>query len=985
MSAATAASRDEQLALELADGLAAERSTGLTGRVLEMGDPEVIWIVLAGRVDVQAAPLRDGVASGMGRHLMEVTPGRLLPGTTPVSLHDGEGGSVGFRGRCAAGTVLARTTRTRLRDLDLQLGALAAIEHWVESLAAATAPQPRTLSTDLAEADSRHAFSAGTVLCGQHRSVVWITVDAGEVLAVGDPALALKAGDHGFPLTEGNWIAVASEATISGHLTPARVATGEIWGDLEAFGRMALRLTSADITRVAGDGIARQTRRAAWTRTRFEEGLTSLGRAADETMRIRPPPDADATDDWVEAFAQVAAESGIVLPARGGRDIDLEEAALAAGVAFRSVKLTGAWWTGDSGPLMGFVRDQPAPGGQRAVALLPDGPGGYRASYRRSDPGVRVDRAFAAGLGPTAVMLYRPLPLSVKTLPAMLRFAGRGLKRDLLTVAAMGLLSGLLGLLTPIVSGILMEDVLPRGDIPLHVAAIAGLAVAALATAAFSLVQSVAMTRVQARVDLSAESAVWNRLLRLRTSFFRTHSTGDLADRALGVSEIRRAVTGAATSSILSGLFSLISGGLLFWYSSRLALIAVAFTVFVVLVEAGLFALELPRQRKVAAVAGQVESIAFETLSAMPKLRGAAAEPRAFARWSTDFAESARLERSAGGIAALRNVLSGIFPLIGSALIWAGAIGALGGAEGNAPVLGLGAFVAFNSAFGNFLGGVISLVQAGETLLGIIPTWERLRPILVAEQETGVGRQPVGTLRGQIDVSNVTFAYGPDAPPALADVSLSFAPGDYVGLVGPSGCGKSTLIRLVLGLEMPSSGAVYMDGFDLADLDLAAMRRQIGVVLQNGQLVAGSLLDNILGSAPLPEAAAWEAARQAGLAADIKAMPMQMHTVVSEGGGGLSGGQRQRLLIARALVRKPRVLIFDEATSALDNATQSEVKATLDKLNVTRIVVAHRLNTIRDVHRIVVMNRGRVVEQGSYDELQQQGGLFAQLVSRQLA
>lgn len=981
-STATAASRDERIALDLAERLGAERFADLPGRVVEMDDPDVVWIVLAGRVDVQASPLRDGVVSGMGRHLLEAPPGWLLPGTAPVAL--AQGGGIAFRGRCAAGTVLARTTRARLRDLHLQMEALVAIEHWVESLAAVTAPQPRALSTDLVEADPGSAFPAGAVLCAPHRSIVWVTVDAGEVLGLGDPALALAPGDHAFPLTEANWIALPAAATVTGHLTPSRMATGAIWEDLEAFGRLALLRMGAEMVATTEDGLSRQVRRAAWTRTRFDEGLTRLGRAADETLWTPPPAEASATDDWVEAFALVAMASGIVLPEAGPRDADLEEAALSAGVAFRSVKLVGEWWRTDSGPLMGFVKDEAAPDGQRAVALLPDGPGHYRASHRRGDPGVRIGPSLAATMGPTAVMLYRPLPQAVKTFPAMLRFGARGLKRDMLTVGAMGLLTGLLGLLTPIVSGILMQDVLPRGDLQLHIAAIAGLAGAALGSAAFSLVQSVAVTRVQALVDLSAESAVWNRLLRLRTSFFRAHSTGDLAERAMGVSEIRRAVTGAATSSILSGLFSLISGVLLFYYSSRLAFAALGFTLVVVLVEVILFALELPRQRLVAGASGKVESIAFEVLSAMPKLRAAAAEPRAFARWSAVFAESARLKRHAAGIGNIRDVLGGIFPLMGSALIFSGAIGALGGAEGSAPVLGLGAFVAFNAAFGNFLGGVISLVEAGETMLGVVPVWERLRPILLAEQETGVGREPVGTLRGEINVSHVTFAYVPDAPPALDAVSVTFAPGDYVGLVGPSGCGKSTLIRLILGLESPGSGAVYMDGVDLADLDLAAMRRQIGVVMQNGQLVAGSILENILGSAPLPEAAAWEAVAQAGLAADIKDMPMQMHTVVSEGGGGLSGGQRQRLLIARALVRKPRVLIFDEATSALDNATQSEVKASLDKLNVTRIVVAHRLSTIRDVHRIIVMDRGKVVEQGSYDELLEQGGLFSRLASRQM-
>jgi NHLM bacteriocin system ABC transporter ATP-binding protein len=976
----------EEDARILAQRLAAERFDGLSGRLVRMDDPEMVWIVLAGRVDVQAAPMREGRIDGMGHHLFEAWPGHLLPGTSPQPIPGAESGAaLGYHGRCAAGTVLARTTRARLRGIALDLEALVAIERWVESLAAATAPLPRALSTDLLEADPAQPMPAGAVLCAPHDSIVWTVVERGEALALGDPALPLRPGGHAWPLTEANWITLPAAARVGGHLTPARMASGAVWDDLDAFGRTVLRALGAAHLAQASAAATRQEQRAAWTRERFDEGLIALGHAADARIAAGPRL-ADAADAWAECFALVAKASGIDLPA-APRQAGLEEAALAAGVAFRTVRLVGDWWRADNGPLLGFLPDDTAPDGQRAVALLPDGPRAYRASRRRGERGIRVDAALAASLSPSAVMLYRPLPATVKSLWGMLRFGARGLGRDVSTVLTMGLLTGLLGLLTPIASGALMESVLPRADLALHIAIIAGLAAAALGNAAFAVVQSIAVTRVQARVDLAAEAGVWNRLLRLKAGFFRENTTGDLADRAGGVSEIRRAITGAATSSLLSGLFSLLSGGLLFWYSSRLALVAMLFAFVVVLIEVALFAVELPRQRQVARSNGGVESITFEMLSAMPKLRAAAAEPRAFARWSQAFAEQARLRRRVAWVGTVRSVLAGIIPLAGMGVIWAGALGALGGGQegSTAPLLPLGAFIAFQAAFGNFIGGIISLVQAGGTMIGVAPVWERLLPILRAEPETGLGQEPIGTIQGHLAASHVTFAYGPDMPPALDDVSLSVSAGEYVALVGPSGSGKSTLVRLLLGLEQPGAGAVYADGMDLATVDLAAFRQQIGVVMQGSQLIAGSLLENILGSALLPESVAWEAARQAGLAQDIRNMPMQMQTVVSEGGGGLSGGQRQRLLIARALVRKPRLLIFDEATSALDNATQSEVKESLDKLNVTRIVVAHRLSTIRDVHQIVVMDRGRIVEQGSYDALMDSGGLFAALAARQMA
>jgi ATP-binding cassette subfamily C protein len=329
------------------------------------------------------------------------------------------------------------------------------------------------------------------------------------------------------------------------------------------------------------------------------------------------------------------------------------------------------------------------------------------------------------------------------------------------------------------------------------------------------------------------------------------------------------------------------------------------------------------------------------------------------------------------------SLLGSVYPIISMAVLFAVIVWVL---EATKPTSGfsVGSFVSFNGAFGQFLAGVLGLVGALNTIVAVVPLYERLRPILEAPSETKADSATPGVMGGEVRLSHATFRYNPEGPPTLDNVSLKIASGEYVAFVGASGSGKSTILRLVLGFEQPESGAVYLDGLDLATLDLRAMRRQIGVVLQSGRLQAGSIFENIVGAAPLTMDDAWEAARLAGLASDIEAMPMGLHTVLSEGAQGISGGQRQRLLIARALVRKPRLLILDEATSALDNRTQAAVKETLDKLNVTRIVVAHRLSTITDVHRIFVFDQGRLIETGGYKELLERGGHFAALARRQL-
>ncbi|MCX7594452.1 MAG: ATP-binding cassette domain-containing protein, partial [Fischerella sp.] len=321
-------------------------------------------------------------------------------------------------------------------------------------------------------------------------------------------------------------------------------------------------------------------------------------------------------------------------------------------------------------------------------------------------------------------------------------------------------------------------------------------------------------------------------------------------------------------------------------------------------------------------------------------------------------------------------------PLTNALLFWTAASMLQESPEGGG--LSTGIFLAFNAAFGSFIGGATNLSTTIVDVMQVLPMWKRAEPILEAVPEISASKTDPGRLSGKLLVDHVVFRYRDDGPLTLDDVTIKAEPGEYIALVGPSGSGKSTLFRLLLGFDHPESGTIYYDGQDLAGLDVNAVRRQLGVVMQNSRMMSGSIFDNIASGAMITMEEAWEAARASGLADDIEAMPMGMHTVVSEGATNLSGGQRQRLLIARALVLKPRILLFDEATSALDNRTQAIVSESLERLQVTRIAIAHRLSTIRNAHRIYVLQDGRVVQQGSFDELAKQQGLFAQLMARQM-
>ncbi|WP_404963044.1 NHLP bacteriocin export ABC transporter permease/ATPase subunit [Streptomyces sp. 147326] len=659
-------------------------------------------------------------------------------------------------------------------------------------------------------------------------------------------------------------------------------------------------------------------------------------------------------------------------PASGQTD-PVERIALASRIRTREVRLGGRWWRENSGPLVGRREKDGTP-----VALL-----WRRGGYEAVDPATgtreRVSRINETAFEPRAVMLYRPLPDGRVGLPALLRFSVRGTFPELRSLILGGLVAVVLGALVPLATGQVLGRYVPQGENGLIVQTGLALIATGIVSAVFMLLQNTSLLRMEGRIEATLQPAVWDRLLRLPTKFFAGRSTGELAGAAMGISAIRRVLSGIGPVCVQAGAVGTMNLVLLLVYSVPLAMAALAMLVVIAAVFLGLGLWQLRYQRRLIKLGHQLDNQAFQTLRGLPKLRVAAAESFAYAAWAREFARTRDLQQRIGRIQNVITVLGAVYlplcTLVMFVLLAGPARGAMSASE----------FLTFSTALTMLLSSVTQLTGALISAAAVLPMFEQIKPVLREIPEVVRSSTRPGELTGAIEAKNLSYRYADDGPLVLDDVDFRVRPGEFVAIVGASGCGKSTLLRLLIGFDKPVSGSVLYDGQDLAALDQAAVRRQCGVVLQNAQPFTGSILDCICGAGTFSPEEAWEAAAMAGLAEDIKAMPMGMHTMLSDGGGTVSGGQRQRLMIAQALIRKPRILFFDEATSALDNEAQRVVIESTRALHATRIVIAHRLSTIMDADRVIAMSEGRIVQQGPPAELlADTAGLFHTLVHRQL-
>jgi NHLM bacteriocin system ABC transporter ATP-binding protein len=658
----------------------------------------------------------------------------------------------------------------------------------------------------------------------------------------------------------------------------------------------------------------------------------------------------------------------------------LQAIAKSSKLRVRKVILRDIWWKEENGHLLAFTKKDKAP-----VALIQKTANSYVLKDLSSGTETLINHEVAETLEPISYMFFSGFDGKMTSIKKVLGFAIKGIEKDSKFLIIAAFAGSLIGLLVPILSGTMYDDVIPTADRSLHFEIFSMLIIIGLVTAGLQLAKGVLQLRVESKSSINLQAAVMDHMLRLPVTFYKKYSAGDLTNRVLSINAIRQIVSSTLMTAVLSGAFSFVNLILLFYYDSKLAWVGVGLGFIAAAFMVGMGILKLKYDRDVAKYQGILQGFLFEFLSGITKIRVTGGERRVFTLWADKFSKLKRLGFNSGTYQNFVETFNASYPLLTNIFFFSFLYYTILNADAATSMLSVGAFMAFIAAFNQFLGDSLRLSMALITSLNVVTLYERVKPILEEETESAEQSIDPGELAGEIEVNSVSFRYNPEQPLVLNDVSFKIKPGEMVAFVGASGCGKSTIMRLLLGFEKPETGSIYYDGDAFDTMNKELVRRQIGVVLQNGALMAGSIYQNIVGNSELSLDDAWEAARMAGMEEDIKQMPMEMHTVVSEGAGTFSGGQRQRLMIARAIVHKPRLLFMDEATSALDNRTQNIVSKSLDKLQATRIIIAHRLSTIKNADRIYVMDKGTIVESGTYDELMEKEGQFSQLAKRQIA
>lgn len=704
----------------------------------------------------------------------------------------------------------------------------------------------------------------------------------------------------------------------------------------------------------------------------FDEAISKMAEVVMGKSAGARLDDSLQTKDAIDAILRFYHIKSQELPT-GLRDVkdQLEFLMRPSGIMRREVELTPGWYRNAIGAFLAFRVDDGS-----ATALIPRGLSGYSFFDSKTGKQVKLTRKTEKLIALNAICFYKAYPLKKLGFHDLVLYITRILSPGDYAIAAFAsLVVALIGLITPKTNNFLFSTVVESGSMSLLLSMAVLLAGAAVATMLMNIFRSLVMARIETKMSLAVDSATMMRLFSLPASFFKEYSAGDLASRTYQVNLLCSMLTDAVLSTGLTSVFSLVYVSQIFLYAPALVTPALLILLVTVAFTIGSSLVQMKVSKKRMEIGAKESGLNFSLISGIQKIKLAGAEKRGFAKWARLYAQSAGLTYDPPTFLKINGVISSGISLLGAIVMYYFAI------QSHVSVAD---YFAFNAAYGMVSGAFLSMAGVALTIANIQPVYEMIKPILDVLPEVSEGKQVLTRLSGGVELSNISFRYSEAMPPVLENLSLKIRPGQYIAIVGKTGCGKSTLLRLLLGFETPGRGAIYYDGKDLTAIDQRSLRRKIGTVMQNGKLFQGDIFSNITITAPwLTLDEAWEAAEMAGIAEDIRDMPMGMHTVISEGSGGLSGGQRQRLMIARAIAGKPKILMFDEATSALDNIAQKVVSESLEKLKCTRIVIAHRLSTIRQCDRIVMLEGGRIVEDGAYEELIAKGGAFAHLVELQ--
>ena len=651
-------------------------------------------------------------------------------------------------------------------------------------------------------------------------------------------------------------------------------------------------------------------------------------------------------------------------------DDQIEYSCRQSGIMYRSVKLEKGWYRDAAGAMLGRLKSG------EVVALLPDKLGRYGFFNPNTQKRVKLNRKTQELFEEDAYCFYKPFPLKKIGIRDLIKYIFSTIDVSVIVyIVAITLFATLVGMITPKITKILFSDVLESKSLQILLSVACFYVCTSLSLLLIRGIKSLLMNRVSIQMDVSVQAATMARVLSLPPNFFKNYSSGEITSRAQSVNSLCTTLVQTFLSTGLTSLFSLLYITQVFVYAKELVVPALCVTIATLVFSVVSSLVQMKISEKQMELSGKMSGLTYQIITGVQKIKLSGSEKRVFARWLNHYSEEAKLTYNPPKFLLFNGVISTAISLVGTIVMYFFAV------QSNVSVAD---YTAFNSAYGMLSGALMSVAGIALTAARIKPVFEMAKPIMNAEPEISEGKQTVTKISGGIELSHVSFRYDVNSPLVVDDLSLKIRPGQYVAVVGKTGCGKSTLLRLLLGFEKPQKGAIYYDGRDIETVDLRSLRKKIGVVTQNGKLFQGDIYSNIVISAPyLSVDDAWKAAEVADIAEDIRKMPMGMHTIISEGAGGISGGQKQRLMIARAVAPNPKILMFDEATSALDNITQKKVSEALDGLKCTRIVIAHRLSTIKQCDRIIVLDGGKIAEDGTYDELLAKKGYFYELVERQ--
>lgn len=641
------------------------------------------------------------------------------------------------------------------------------------------------------------------------------------------------------------------------------------------------------------------------------------------------------------------------------------------GIMRRTVKLEKGWQKDAVGAMLAVKKSD-----ESIVALIPRATVGY--SYFDYEKGrtIFIDDKIADEFDDEAIAFYKPFPMRKMNIMDLIKYMiGTISASDIALYIISMLVVTFVGLLIPKLNGVLYNNVINNKDYQLLAVTAIFILSVTLSNILFGMIKTLLETRLSTKLSIAVEAATMMRVLSLPAQFFKKYSAGNLSTRVAYMNTLSNMILSSVVSTGLSSVFSLVYVTQIFRFAPGLVVPSLAIVLLSTVLSIASTLARMKINEKTMQLGANESGLSYALITGVQKIKLSGAEKRAFSRWGELYSKQAQLTYNPPLFIKAGTTLATAISLIGTLVLYTQAI---------ESGVSAGDYAAFTSAFAMISTAFAQLTSVVTNIAQIKPISEMIKPIMEAEPEVSEGKTVITKLNGGIELNNVSFRYSDETPMVIDDFSLKIKPGEYLAIVGKTGCGKSTLVRLLLGFEKPKSGGIYYDGKDLSTIDLKSLRRKIGVVMQEGKLFQGDIFSNIIISAPqLTLDDAWAAAELAGIDEDIRRMPMSMNTIVSEGSGGISGGQRQRLMIARAVAPKPKILIFDEATSALDNLTQKKVSNALDDLKCTRIVIAHRLSTIKNCDRIICLDKGNIIESGTYDELIAKKGFFAELVERQ--